>query len=67
MSRADGRTRVYNRRWERYASNYVHQVHWFGDDSVVVWGGIQHGSRMTPVHVAGVLSGIRYRNEITQH
>ena len=67
LSRADGRTRVYRRRGERYAPNCVQQVDRFGGGSVMVWAGIHHGGRTALVHVAGTLTGIRYRDEILQH
>ena len=33
----------------------------------MVWAGIHHGGRTALVHVAGALTGIRYRDEILQH
>ena len=33
----------------------------------MVWAGIRHGGRKVVVHLAGALTGIRYREEIHQH
>lgn len=66
LTRADGRARVYRRRGERYAPNCVQQVVPFGGGSVMVWAGIHHGGRTPLVHVAGALTGVRYRDLILQ-
>lgn len=66
LRRTDGRVRVYRRRGERFAPNCVQQGDRFGGGSVMVWAGIHHAGRTPLVHVAGALTGIRYRDEILQ-
>ena len=47
LARADGRTRVYRRRWDRFASNRVQQVDRFGGCSVTIRVTVHHGGRTT--------------------
>ena len=47
--------------------HYAQEVDRFGGGSVMVWAGIHHGCRTAFVHVAGALTGIRYRDEILHH
>lgn len=62
---ANGRTRVWRRRGERFAGCLVTEVDIFGGGSVMVWGGICGGNRTRLVVVNGTLtSSQRYRNEI---
>ena len=39
----------------------------FGGGRVMFRAGIHHSRRKVSVHVAGALTGIRYRDEILQH
>lgn len=61
---ADGRTRVWRRRGERFAGCCVTEVDRFGGGSVMVWGGICGGNRTRLVVVNGTLTSQRYRDEI---
>ena len=61
LPRADGRTRVY------VMLQTTRKVDRFGGGSVMLWARIHHGGRTTIVHVAGALTGIRYRDDIMQH
>ena len=62
--RADGRRRVYRRRWERFADACVVERDRFGGGSVMVWGGIAHGIKSQLIIVAGNMTAVRYRDEI---
>uniref|UniRef100_K1QTA7 Transposable element Tcb2 transposase n=1 Tax=Magallana gigas TaxID=29159 RepID=K1QTA7_MAGGI len=61
---ADGRTRVWRRRGERFAGCCVTEVDRFGGGSAMVWGGICGGNRTRFVAVNGTLTSQRYRDEI---
>jgi hypothetical protein len=66
LDSGDGRSREYRRVGELYADACVIQRQSFGGDSVIVWGGITAHGRTPLVVVAGILTGLRYRDEIVQ-
>ena len=64
MSFNDGRIRVWRRPGERFHDDRVQEHDRYGGGSVMVWGGIGLNYR-TPLHrIQGILTGIRYRDEI---
>jgi hypothetical protein len=56
----------YRREGERCPDTCVMQHRPFGEDSIMVWGGITERDRTLLVVVTGHLTGIRYRSEIAQ-
>ena len=64
LMEADGRTRVYRRRGERYAQACVQEVDRFGMGGVMVWGGICGGQKTRLLVIHGNLNAVRYRDEI---
>lgn len=64
LSHSDGRIRVWRRPGERYADACVQERDRYGGGSLMVWGGI-HTNGRTPLYlVQGMLTGLRYRDEI---
>ena len=61
LSHHDGRIRVFKRRGERFADNYL-----IGGGSVVVWGGIMGRRKTNPIVVQGILIAEGYINQILQ-
>lgn len=61
---ADGRTRVWRRRGERFAGCCLTEVDRFGGGSVMGCGGICGGNRTRLVVVNSILKSQRYRDEI---
>ena len=64
LPRTDGRARVYRRRNERFAANFVQQVDRFSGGSVMVWGAISHTGKSTLVHIQGTKTAQIYRDQI---
>ena len=64
LDSSDGRSRVYRRVGERFHDSCVIERRPFGGGSVMVWGGISSRGRTALVVVDGILTGIRYRDEI---
>ena len=66
LFRADGRSRIYRRHNERYATKYVLEHDRFGSDSVMVWAGIHHDGSSVSVDVNGASrsTGIRLQHHI---
>ena len=62
LYRADGRSRVYRRRGERFADACVVERDRFGGGSVMVWGGVAHGIKSQLIIVAGNMTAVRYRD-----
>ena len=63
---ADGRTRVWRRRGERYSDACVLETDRFGGASVMVWGGISFTAKTQLIFIEGNLNAARYRDEILQ-
>lgn len=64
LFRADGRTRVYRRRRERYADACIIQRDRFGGGSVMVWGSIALNFKSPLIIIDGNLTAVKYRDEI---
>jgi hypothetical protein len=60
----DGRTRVYRRRNERIARNWVLQVDNLVGGSVMMWGAISYARKTQLVRIPGNLNAARYRDEV---
>ena len=58
---ADGQRRLYRR---RFAEACVFERDRYGGGSVMVWGGISHGVKSPLIVVPGILTAVRYRDEI---
>ena len=67
MFRTDGRSRMYRRHNERYATNCVLEHDRFGGGGVVVWSDIRHDGRTALMRVNGALNDQIYQDEILQH
>ena len=64
LSHSDGRSRVYQRRGERYVNHCVIEEDRLGGGSVMVCGGITARQKTRLIVVEGNLNGQRYRDEI---
>ena len=64
INRIDGRERVYRRRGQRYAQQFIRSADRFGGGSVMVWGGISAEHRTPLVEIEGNLTARRYCDEI---
>lgn len=64
LSRADGRTRVWRRRGERYAQCNVLERDPYGGGSVMVWAGISHNFKTDLVVIDGTLTGQGYLDQV---
>ncbi|KAK7095281.1 hypothetical protein V1264_006712 [Littorina saxatilis] len=66
LSHPDGRVRVWRRQGERFIDGTVQERNRYGGGSVMVWG-VFHLQGRTPLHLAhGILTKVRYRDEILQ-
>lgn len=64
LSHSDGRIRVWRRPGERFSDVCIQERDRYGGGSLMVWGGI-HTHGRTPLYlVQGMLTGVRYRDEI---
>jgi hypothetical protein len=61
LSFSDGRYRVYRRRGERFADQYVYESDRFGGGCVMVWAGICHDGRTQLKIVQGTMNAVKYR------
>ena len=64
LSVADGRTRVWCRRGERYADAKVLERDRWGGPSVMVWAGVSYRHKTLLLFIEGNLNAVRYRDEI---
>ena len=66
LFRADGRSRIYRRHNERYATKYILEHDRFGSDIGMVWAGIHHDGSSVSVDVNGASrsTGIRLQHHI---
>ena len=65
LYRADGCKRVYRRRGERFKDACVIETDGrFGGGSIMLWGGVAHGLKASPIVVNGNLNAIQYRDRI---
>ena len=65
LFRADGRTRIYRRAWERTPLCCVQEIVPFGGGSVMVWGGICGQQRTHLIVTDGNLTAHRYINRVS--
>lgn len=61
---ADRRVRVWRRKGERFDANNVLQRDRYGGGSVMIWGGICKHGRTDIVVVRGILTSVRYCEEV---
>ena len=64
VSNADGRIRVYRRRYERSANNCVLQHNRYGGGGVMVWGAFNHRFKSPLVVCQGNITARSYINQI---
>lgn len=60
LSTADGRIRIYRRRYERYADNCVFEHNRFGGGGVMVWAAINHNFKSDLIIRNGNLNARQY-------
>jgi len=58
---SDGRYRVYRRRGERLADQYMYESDRFGGGCVMVWAEICHDGRTQLKIVQGTMNAVKYR------
>lgn len=64
--RADGRTRVYRQRNQRFAEACIQEIDRWGGPSIMVWAGISANSRTDLVFIQGNLNAHKYRAEVLE-
>ena len=64
LSRADGRTRVWRRKNERYANCNIVERGPYGGRALMVWAGISNHFKTDLVVINGTLTGQRYIDQV---
>ena len=64
LSRADGRTRVWRRKNERYANCNIVERDPYGGGALMVWAGISDNLKTDLVVINGTLTGQRYIDQV---